>query len=118
MNSICPFNLVFGFLWMNNQKWNCWALPYLFVIAFVLKYILSGINITSPAFSFFPFSSNVFPSFILSGCVALFYFFKIYLFLDRGEGKKEKERERKNNVWFPLTRPLMGTWPITQVYMP
>ena len=48
-------------------------------------------------------------SFVLS------FFFKkdfIYLFLDRGEGR-EKERER-NNVWLPLMRPLLGTWPSTQ----
>ena len=36
----------------------------------------------------------------------------IYLFLDRGEGR-EKERERNINVWLPLTRPLLGTWPTT-----
>ena len=37
----------------------------------------------------------------------------IYLFLERGEGR-EKERERNINVWLPLTRPLVGTWPATQ----
>ena len=26
----------------------------------------------------------------------------------------EKERERNINVWLPLTRPLLGTWPATQ----
>ena len=40
----------------------------------------------------------------------------IYLFiLERGEGQeKERERERNINVWLPLTRPLLGTWPATQ----
>ena len=42
-----------------------------------------------------------------------FYFLKIYLFLKRGE-RKEKERKRNINVWLPLTRPLLGTWPATQ----
>ena len=44
------------------------------------------------------------------------FFFKdfIYLFLEREEGK-EKERERDISVWFPLTCPLLGTWPATQV---
>ena len=37
----------------------------------------------------------------------------IYLFLERGEGKEE-ERERNINVWLPLARPQMGTWPATQ----
>ena len=37
----------------------------------------------------------------------------MYLFLERGEGR-EKERERNINVWLPLTRPLLGTWPATQ----
>ena len=37
----------------------------------------------------------------------------IYLFLDRGEGK-EKERERNITVWLALTRPPLGTWPLTQ----
>ena len=35
------------------------------------------------------------------------------LFLERGEGR-EKERERYIDVWLPLTRPLLGTWPTTQ----
>ena len=38
----------------------------------------------------------------------------MYLFLDRGEAK-EKERETNINVWLPLMRPLLGTWPATQV---
>ena len=44
---------------------------------------------------------------------ALFFIFKdfVYLFLNRGEGRK---RERNINVWLPLTRPLLGTWPATQ----
>ena len=37
----------------------------------------------------------------------------MYLFLERGEGR-EKERERNINVWLPLERPLLGTWPATQ----
>ena len=34
-------------------------------------------------------------------------------FAKRGEGKK-KGRERNINVWLPLTRPQLGTWPATQ----
>ena len=45
------------------------------------------------------------------------YFFKLlkflFIFLDRGEGG-EKERKRHINVWLPLMRPLLGTWPTTQ----
>ena len=37
----------------------------------------------------------------------------ICLFSHRGEGK-EKKRERNINVWLPLMRPLLGTWPATQ----
>ena len=37
----------------------------------------------------------------------------IYLFIERGEGR-EKERERNINVWLPLERPQLGTWPGTQ----
>ena len=37
----------------------------------------------------------------------------MYLFLERGEGK-EKARERNINVWLPLARPPLGTWPTTQ----
>ena len=44
-----------------------------------------------------------------------FFFFKgSYLFIDRGEGS-EKEMERNINVWLPLVRPLLRTWPTTQV---
>ena len=40
-------------------------------------------------------------------------FFKgfIYLFIFR---ETERERERNINVWLPLARPLLGTWPTTQ----
>ena len=41
------------------------------------------------------------------------FFFKIYLFLERGEGR-EKERERNINVCLPVTCPLLGIWPATQ----
>ena len=41
-------------------------------------------------------------------------FFKdfIYLFLDAGKGRRH--RERNINVWLPVERPLLGTWPTTQ----
>ena len=45
-----------------------------------------------------------------------FTFFKkkfTYLFLDRGEGR-EKESERNINMWLPLERLLLGTWPAAQ----
>ena len=48
--------------------------------------------------------------------IVFFPFFKkdfTYLFLERGEGR-EKERERNINVWLPLARPLLETWPATQ----
>ena len=40
-------------------------------------------------------------------------FWRFCLFLDRGEGRG-KERKRRINVWLPLKRPLLGTWPATQ----
>ena len=42
-------------------------------------------------------------------------FFKkrFYLFIFRQSGR-ERERERNINVWLPFTRPLLGTWPVTQ----
>ena len=42
-------------------------------------------------------------------------FFKgfIYLFLERGEGR-EKKRQRTIDVWLPLARPPLWTWPTTQ----
>ena len=43
-----------------------------------------------------------------------FYIYYIYrIILERGEGR-EKERERNINVWLPLARPQLGTWPTTQ----
>ena len=44
------------------------------------------------------------------------FFFKkyfLYLFFEL-RGRKEKERETNINVWLPLVRPLLGTWPATQ----
>ena len=42
---------------------------------------------------------------------------RFYLFLERGEGR-EKGREtsiwERDMDWLPLTRPLLGTWPISQ----
>ena len=35
-----------------------------------------------------------------------------YVFLERREGR-EKE-ERNINVWLPLARPQLGTWPATE----
>ena len=43
----------------------------------------------------------------------LLFFFRIYLFLERGEGR-EKERQRNINMLLPFTYPLTGTWPATQ----
>ena len=45
----------------------------------------------------------------------LFDFLKIFFLfiLERGE-EKEKERERNINVWLPLMRTLLETWPATQ----
>ena len=35
---------------------------------------------------------------------------RIYLFISRERGR-EKERGKNINVWLPLARPLLGTWP-------
>ena len=47
---------------------------------------------------------------LVSSSINLFFFFFniFYLFIERG---REDERERNINVWLPLTRPLLGTWP-------
>ena len=46
-------------------------------------------------------------------CSVFFFFFKEFLFLERGE-RREKERERNINVWLPLVYPVLGTRPTTQ----
>ena len=43
----------------------------------------------------------------------LFFLKILFIYLERREGK-EKERERNINVWLPLMRPQLGTWPTTQ----
>ena len=40
-------------------------------------------------------------------------FLRFYLFIFR-EGKGGRERKRNINLWLPLERPLLGTWPATQ----
>ena len=40
-------------------------------------------------------------------------FLRCYLFLFRERGR-ERGREKNINVWLPLARPLLGTWPATQ----
>ena len=53
----------------------------------------------------------------LSGFFQLAYwfflkkFFKDFILRERG---KERERERNTNVWLPITRPPLQTWPATQ----
>ena len=39
---------------------------------------------------------------------------KKYLLIFRERRGREKERERNINVWLPVMRPLLGTWPATQ----
>ena len=46
--------------------------------------------------------------------ICLFIYLFIYL-LESEEGR-EKERERNINVWLPLMRPLLRTWPTTQAH--
>ena len=45
-----------------------------------------------------------------------FFFFLLtfYSFIFRARGREEEKRERNINVWLPLTRPLLGTWPTTK----
>ena len=63
---------------------------------------------------FFSILFNIFLLFYYLKDSCTFNFFKsFYLFLQRGEGRK-KEGERNINVWLPLARPLLGTWPTTQ----
>ena len=38
---------------------------------------------------------------------------RFYLFIFR-EGEEKKKEEKNINVWLPLERPLLGTWPATQ----
>ena len=42
-----------------------------------------------------------------------FCFQRFYLFIFR-EGKGGRKREKNINVWLPLERPLLGTWPTIQ----
>ena len=44
---------------------------------------------------------------------SFFLFERFYLCIFR-EREREKQRERNINVWLPLERPLLGTWPATQ----
>lgn len=37
----------------------------------------------------------------------------VYLYLDRVKRKRERKGQRSINVWLPLVRPLLRTWPTT-----
>ena len=41
---------------------------------------------------------------------SFFFFFKDFI----SERRREGEREGNINMWLPLARPLLGTWPATQ----
>ena len=49
-----------------------------------------------------------------SGLNFIFIFLKDFIYLFLREGKRGRKRERNINVWMPLMRPLLGTWPATQ----
>ena len=73
----------------------------------ILKYLcfVKYIDVTSPLYILLVHQIPV-PFFF-------FFFLRFYLFLEAGE-EREREREKNINVWLPLTRPLLGTWPTTQ----
>ena len=48
--------------------------------------------------------------FFLSFFSFLFFLKILFIFRERG---REGERERNINMWWPLTQPLLGTWPAT-----
>ena len=73
-----------------------------FFFTFCLNFFLIKYNMLKT--SFFKIS------YCCSITVVCFFFKKIYLFLEKGE-RGEKERERNINVWLPLSRPLLWTWP-------
>ena len=53
---------------------------------------------------------------IASRYLFIFSYFSVflkYLFIFRQRGR-EGERKGNINVWLPLPRPLLGTWPTTQ----
>ena len=50
----------------------------------------------------------------MNHCLMHFFLILNILFILRERGR-EREREGQNiNLWLPLTRPLLGTWPATQ----
>ena len=44
----------------------------------------------------------------------ILFFFKILFVCILRQRRREKGRERNINVWLPLVRPVLGTWPATQ----
>ena len=53
----------------------------------------------------------------MSECVCTFtIFFKDLTYLSWREEARDKKRERNINVWLPLMRSLLGTWPATQAW--
>ena len=46
--------------------------------------------------------------------VLFFLFLGFYLFIFRKRRREGERQERNINVWLPLTRSLLGTWPATQ----
>ena len=45
-----------------------------------------------------------------------FFFLRFHLFIYRQKGREGQEKEKEGNidVWLPLARPPLGTWPTTQ----
>ena len=98
--------------WVNLTVFFLWGLTLQRIL--ISKGILDcpSAYLIQPFLDFFFF----FLITLFSLSLSLSFFFLedfIYLFLGRGEGREE-ERERNINMWLPLVRPLLGTWPGTQ----
>ena len=87
-----------------------YGLSFLLGIQLGVEFLHCSVDILQ----FFLFLKNLIVSFLYLEAWNLFFKkYFIYLFVQRGEGR-EKEMERNSNVWLPLARPMLGTWPITQ----
>ena len=52
--------------------------------------------------------------FFLKDFIYLFIFLRCFIYLFSETGRDGEREERNSNVWLPLARPLLGTWPAPQ----
>ena len=96
----------------HSNLWSVCSRPLLIFLLECLSFSYCFVGVFYSGYS--PLVGYICDELLCLSCFGILWgFFLKFLFIKRGEGREE-ERKRNINVWLPLVRPLLGTWPATQ----